>query len=250
MERINLSQLKLCDQRWEDMTPTDRGRLCAKCNKNIVDFREMPSNEIARTHAFAEESVCGVYLPQQMRLPKMRTSRFAINKRLSFFMASLSFLFAEQLQAQEPVPKEQTIKREDIQEMQERSGPLDHGPVLQDTILVTGKVLDEQGQLLPFVAVHVKNTKIGTNTDFDGNYTLSIPIDQTTNEDIFLVFTYVGYSRLVFNLGHPIIIVQEPIIVNMEFNKPEMIAFGVTVNSSKRAGLWIELRRLLGIRYR
>lgn len=164
-------------------------------------------------------------------------------------MASLSFLFSDQLKAQEPVPKEQTIKREDIQKMQERSGPLDHGPMLLDTLLVTGKVLDENGTSIPFVAVHTKDTNIGTNTDFDGNYTLSVPVDQATNEDIFLVFTYVGYSKKVYNLGRPVVMVQEPLIINMEFNSPDMIAFGVTMGASKRAGLWVELRRLFGRRY-
>ncbi len=231
MERINLSQLKLCDQRWEDMTPNERGRLCAKCSKTIVDFRKMSDSDIARTHAFAEESVCGVYEPKQMRTPKRKMSRHRINKRLSVFMASLGFLFSEQVEAQEPVPKEQTIKREDIQKMQERAGPLDHGPQFQDTLIVTGKVLGERGAPLPFVAIHAKGTKIGTTSDFDGNYTLGIPRDLSSPKDVVLVFTYVGYDTKSIDMGKALITTQNPVVVNMEFLEPSVLAFGVTIGA-------------------
>lgn len=53
---------------------------------------------------------------------------------------------------------------------------------------ITGKVTDESGEGLPGVNILVKGTTIGTITDSDGNYKLSIPDEAKT-----LVFTYVGY---------------------------------------------------------
>lgn len=56
----------------------------------------------------------------------------------------------------------------------------------QDTE-VTGQVTDENGPL-PGVSIIVKNTTLGTITDVDGNYSLSVPVESET-----LVFSYVGY---------------------------------------------------------
>ncbi|MCG8321283.1 MAG: TonB-dependent receptor [Cytophagales bacterium] len=53
---------------------------------------------------------------------------------------------------------------------------------------ISGTVTDENGEGLPGVNILVKGTTIGTITDSDGNYKLSIPDDART-----LVFTYVGY---------------------------------------------------------
>lgn len=54
---------------------------------------------------------------------------------------------------------------------------------------VTGTVTDEAGELLPGANVVVKGTTNGTQTDFDGNYTLTVEPGAT------LVFSYIGYVR-------------------------------------------------------
>jgi len=53
---------------------------------------------------------------------------------------------------------------------------------------ISGTVLDEGNLPLPGVNVIVKGTSNGTQTDFDGNYTISANVGQT------LVFSYVGYK--------------------------------------------------------
>jgi TonB-linked SusC/RagA family outer membrane protein len=53
---------------------------------------------------------------------------------------------------------------------------------------ITGKVVDENDLPVPGVNVFVKNTTSGTQTDFDGNYSITASSDQT------LVFSYVGYK--------------------------------------------------------
>ncbi|GHV22696.1 SusC/RagA family TonB-linked outer membrane protein [Clostridia bacterium] len=53
---------------------------------------------------------------------------------------------------------------------------------------VKGIVKDNTGEVLPGATVTVKGTTSGTVTDFDGNYSVSVP-----NEKSVLVFTYLGY---------------------------------------------------------
>lgn len=52
---------------------------------------------------------------------------------------------------------------------------------------VKGKVVDESGQALPGVNVVVKGTTVGTATDADGNYSLTLPNGATQ-----LVFSFIG----------------------------------------------------------
>lgn len=54
--------------------------------------------------------------------------------------------------------------------------------------VVTGTVQDEDGSALPGVAVIVKNTSVGANTDIEGRYSISV------GSDAVLVFSFVGYT--------------------------------------------------------
>ena len=54
---------------------------------------------------------------------------------------------------------------------------------------VTGTVTDDLGAPLPGANVVVKGTTNGTQTDFDGNYTI------TANANDVLVFSYIGFAR-------------------------------------------------------
>lgn len=60
---------------------------------------------------------------------------------------------------------------------------------------VSGTVTDKDGPL-PGVNVIVKGTTIGTTTDLDGNYKLSVSSDAEA-----LVFTYIGYEKTEVTIG-------------------------------------------------
>ena len=65
----------------------------------------------------------------------------------------------------------------------------------QDTS-VSGKVSGEDGGL-PGVNVLIEGTTVGTVTDYDGNYTISVPSDEST-----LVFSSVGYISQTVVVGN------------------------------------------------
>lgn len=56
-------------------------------------------------------------------------------------------------------------------------------------VVVSGTVLDKNGDPLPGVTVSVPNTTVGTVTDLDGRYSLSVPEGST------LVFSFIGFTR-------------------------------------------------------
>jgi TonB-linked SusC/RagA family outer membrane protein len=60
----------------------------------------------------------------------------------------------------------------------------------QQTVTVTGAVVDETGEPMVGVSVVVKSTGIGTSTNIDGFYTLNVPSDAT------LTFSYLSYKSV------------------------------------------------------
>tara|TARA_B100000809_G_C15140564_1_gene533029 strand:+ start:5325 stop:8435 length:3111 start_codon:yes stop_codon:yes gene_type:complete len=60
---------------------------------------------------------------------------------------------------------------------------------IQQTI--TGNVTDQDGNPLPGASVLAKGSSTGTNTDFDGNFSLNVPSGTTT-----LVISYIGFKTI------------------------------------------------------
>ena len=95
------------------------------------------------------------------------------------------------------------------------------GAIAQQERTITGKVRGENMEPIPGVTVIVKGTIIGTVTDVDGNYALSIP------DDAILVFSFVGMKTQEVAVGN-----QTRIDVKMEeetIGLEEVVAIGYGV---------------------
>lgn len=55
-------------------------------------------------------------------------------------------------------------------------------------VVIRGTVTDERGEPIPGVTVSVSGTGIGTATDMDGRYSLTVP------EGATLVFSFIGFE--------------------------------------------------------
>lgn len=62
---------------------------------------------------------------------------------------------------------------------------------------ITGKVLDEKGEPIPGASIVVKGTTLGTSTNIEGIYQLSVPEDK----DI-VIFSFVGYVSQEIRIGN------------------------------------------------
>ncbi|WP_271856354.1 carboxypeptidase-like regulatory domain-containing protein [Patiriisocius marinus] len=63
-------------------------------------------------------------------------------------------------------------------------------PLISNIKLVKGTITDSSGLPLPGVNIIIKGTTIGTQSDFDGNYTIGATKGQT------LVYSYVGFDKV------------------------------------------------------
>ncbi|MAD96132.1 MAG: hypothetical protein CMB99_02285 [Flavobacteriaceae bacterium] len=91
---------------------------------------------------------------------------------------------------------------------------------------VSGSVSDESGGL-PGVSIQIKGTTIGTETDFDGNYSIEIPEGRQT-----LVFSYLGYitTERAANRSNINVIMEES-----DEALDEVVVTGYGINSNKKA---------------
>jgi len=62
---------------------------------------------------------------------------------------------------------------------------------------IQGTISDENGEPLPYVNIYVKNTSMGTTSNFDGAYNLKLPI-----ESYNIIFQSVGYTPITKKINY------------------------------------------------
>ena len=92
---------------------------------------------------------------------------------------------------------------------------------------IQGMVTDENGEPLPGASIVEKGTTNGTQTDFDGNFTLEV-----TDENAVLVVSYVGFLTKEITVGE-----QESITVTLEevsakLEEVVVVGYGTQLRSS------------------
>ena len=94
--------------------------------------------------------------------------------------------------------------------------------------IVSGNVTDESNQPLIGVTVALQGTTVGTITDIDGNYSLSIP---SGNDDKPIIFSFIGYESVTTNIpsAGKLNIQMRPAVTELE----EIVAIGY---GTKRKG--------------
>ncbi|MBI0397158.1 SusC/RagA family TonB-linked outer membrane protein [Cyclobacterium marinum] len=73
-------------------------------------------------------------------------------------------------------------------------------PIIIADVTVTGTVVDSQGNPIPGVTVSVPGTSIGTATDLDGKYSLTVPEEST------LIYSFIGFESQEREVGDQSII--------------------------------------------
>ena len=161
---------KHCGQNWLEMNPTNGGRICRQCDKIIVDFSNKSWAEIENIQRQNNNGVCGMYKPQQLDYwgQEIPTNNHSFLKAVA--ITGLTVSFATSLHGQK----------------------ID----ILDSIVIEGKIIDETtSEELLFASVHLKNCKIKTLTDHEGNFKLvlrnipRIPMPDT------LEINSIGYQK-------------------------------------------------------
>lgn len=123
------------------------------------------------------------------------TYRFLYNNNLEQLQSKVS-INARSATIDEVLPVLLFYTNLTFQKMDNNLIVLKEDPLGKKDITVTGKVTDSSGAPLSGVSVQVKGTTIGTTTNAEGAFTLSIPDPNST-----LVFSIVGYDEQEYPLN-------------------------------------------------
>ncbi|MCC5935876.1 MAG: TonB-dependent receptor [Lunatimonas sp.] len=105
-------------------------------------------------------------------------------------------------------------------------------------VTITGTVRDQNGEPIPGATVSVPGTNLGTATDMDGKYSITVP------EGVNLVFSFIGFESQTISLGNQRIIdvtlvestssLQEVVVVGYGTQQKVNLTGAVGVATSER----------------
>ena len=186
INKIQISILKPCGENWQNMTLAEKGKFCASCQKNVIDFTSSSDREIVKYYN-QNSKICGRFTTEQLN----RNLVF-VKEKGSIWMIAASSILAflglsnQTTKAQEVVKMEQTegkIPDEKNNETQQNKTSKNK------TAIISGIVTD--GKIpLSGVSVSIKGSKIQTSTDLLGNYTIE------AKKGDFMVFSYIGFKSV------------------------------------------------------
>lgn len=199
-KRPTLSIPEPCHEAWDQMTPQARGRHCASCGKLVVDFSRMSDQQLIDYLQQAGKT-CGRFRADQLQRPLMpdavRTQR---RWTPALFFSSLLAAATLPTHAQETSQTPSVVQRNmdgipiPVPEIKEDTAPQTATPPVFSHSNIHGTVVDaETREPLPFANVYIKGTRIGTTTDFDGRFELTLPED-TVMDDAHISVMYIGYQ--------------------------------------------------------
>ncbi len=180
-----------CHEDWNTMTPTQQGKFCSNCNKQVVDFSLMSDNQVLNFLSHQSGKLCGRFDAEQLQRPLIETK---IKKKKSWWMAltmPLLFLF-DRGEAQENnyVKVDTTVSP--INKQPEILGKLIYQPTKE--ITVTGKVVDENNNAIPFVTIMQKGSRNAVAANSEGEFL--IRINNERNNLTTLIASAVGHENV------------------------------------------------------
>ena len=177
MQNLQLSIPEPCHENWQQMTPTDQGRFCNACAKEVIDFSTMTDIQVLNYFTnMTHEKVCGRALPEQLERTISRPAN--PKKRLFWYwnyivMFCMFFGKGNSAKAQggtKPVTEMNPVKNVDIRgDVEVVAGQISQAR----QHIVEGKVTDEKGEPIPFASIIMKGTKVGVAADANGAFKIN-----------------------------------------------------------------------------
>ena len=177
MQKIQLSIPEPCHESWQQMSPTEQGRFCNACAKEVIDFSTMTDIQVLNYFsALTHEKVCGRVLSTQLehpierpQTPKKRLFWYWNYIAMFFIFFSKSNLIKAQTKGQvitSPI-KDQTCTK--------TMGTMVSGVKVENRHrVISGKISDYDGNPIPSASVKLVGTKFGVSADENGSYSIDV----------------------------------------------------------------------------
>ena len=174
---------KPCHEKWSRMSPTEKGRFCDSCRKEIIDFTGLANQQLA-TKVKSNQPLCGRFKKEQLNkgikeVEKNNFSNIAATVALTTFILGTSEVMSQKVCNK--IEKQSSFIADSIKKTDEE--------IKSVSVEIKGKVQDESG-VLPGAMILLKGTTIGAEANFDGNFSIKIPV--VKNKKNILVVSFIG----------------------------------------------------------
>ncbi len=198
---IQISIPQPCHENWATMTPVDKGRFCASCQKNVVDFTRSSDREILEALKTGGQA-CGRFrasqLNRELYVPKEKSKFWAAASAAAITLLTVG---VNETAAQTPIPAEQG---------ETKSSNIDEPKTENIPDKISGTVVDNDGIPIPGVNVKISGSvAIPTHTDIDGIFSIEAKEGDT------LEFSYNGLATVKTKVSEKSRYTME--MVEMEF---------------------------------
>ncbi len=185
---------KPCHEDWQQMTPVDKGRFCQSCAKQVVDFSMMSGQQVLQHIAKAAGGMCGRFANDQLQRPLLPAKQE--KKKIWWLAAAVPLMMVfEKVRAQKKQTAQSTtaaiLKESDNIIMGKVRMPEKNTVQILVKQTIKGKVIDENGKMLPFAEIKIEGEYTGVQADSIGSFSINI---QQTKSGVFVETSLIGYE--------------------------------------------------------
>ena len=230
--KISIEIPEACGENWEHMTVSQLGKFCQVCKKEVIDFTNTTDDELLQKIKSGQK-ICGRFKQSQLSRDLKPN-----NSKTNWKQLAVAAGFTSVLAIAAPANAQKTsTKTEQLEKTSEKNSEEKHSISAKDSIVISGTVTDEEDLPIPGVHIKVLDSKILTQTDFDGNFMIVLAAKTTAN-NLKLEFTSLGYETQVINAD----LKSENLDIKM--NTSETITTGIVVvektNLLRRVGYFFK----------
>ena len=182
-----------CHENWNQMSPVEKGRFCASCQKTVVDFTYSTDREIIDFLAKSGNSVCGRFDNRQLNRPLVNAnqSTLAVSSRWSMMLAGLLAWGVSQAQTENGNVKGKVVMQgKPVINSTDVIVPL---TIPSNLSKITGRVLNAKDMTpIPYATIMIKGTKSGTVADENGRFVLTAAFEG--DKELTLQVNSIGFA--------------------------------------------------------
>ncbi|MCC9165523.1 carboxypeptidase-like regulatory domain-containing protein [Pontibacter harenae] len=192
-DKIRIKINKPCGESWSGMEPTQEGRYCSACSKEVVDFTDYTDKQLLEFMREYSGRLCGRLREDQLKQYPLQLSASPLKlSAVKAFFATAAALVVPAVATAVSTPTLQ----QPVNVLQKDSTSIvskDATHAAADSLVtIQGKVVhNATKEPLPGVSVTVKGTTKGALTDKDGYFWLSI----NKTDNLTLDTSYIGFER-------------------------------------------------------
>ena len=184
-----------CHEDWNRMTPAGKGKFCASCSKQVVDFTLMSDTQILHFLSQQKSSLCGRFDAGQLARPLVQPT---LSKKKSWYLA-LALPFSLFFQKSFGQKGERTVGKLAVRVEQK---PTPHpvrilmgapAMIAPRWITLHGTVRDDEGNAMAYASVIEKGTSYSTASVSTGQFSIKLPGNR---DSVILVASFVGFNSI------------------------------------------------------